>query len=134
MSSNRHSDGRWKKGASSPNPSGKSKLDERPAGRSDVRALARRLSHRSIELMGEIMEDPEAPHKDRITAASKIYDVAWGKPGVRKEEQSFSAEDIKNLMPQVVIASPQSIPNSDPDPEYTRQREEEEREERSYDV
>lgn len=103
----RNSDGTFKKGNKS-NTSGRSKY----AGKHRVMRLARARSLRAVEVMCQIMEDEDSPAKDRITAAQQVYNIAWGKPGIRKDEQSVSIDDIKQIMPQVVIASPQSIPSN----------------------
>jgi len=70
----RNSDGRWRKGAPSPNPTG------RPRVLRDVVAKAREYTVESIETLAAIMRDEDQPGATRVAAADKILDRGYGKP------------------------------------------------------
>ena len=70
----RNSDGRWRKGAPSPNPSG------RPRVLRDVVEKAREYTVESIETLATIMRDEQQPGATRVAAADKILDRGYGRP------------------------------------------------------
>ena len=67
-------DGKWLKGAPSPNPSG------RPKVLGEVMALARGHTAEAIETLVTVMTDEEQPAAARVAAANSILDRGYGKP------------------------------------------------------
>jgi hypothetical protein len=64
----------WQKGMSSPNPGG------RPKALHDVQELARQHTEAAINALAKIMNDDEAPHSARISAAEALLSRGWGRP------------------------------------------------------
>lgn len=75
----------WKPGQSG-NPGGRPKIPQ------DVKEMARGLSPKAIETLGEIMQDKGAPPAARVSAASTILDRGYG-----KAPQHITTERIDNL-------------------------------------
>lgn len=46
----------------------------------DIRSLARAHTETAIRVLAGIMNEPEAPHAARVSAANSILDRGWGKP------------------------------------------------------
>lgn len=70
-----------------------------------VMAFARAASLDAIKVLVIIMMDDQKTAKDRSAAAININNIAWGKPGTRREEGGISWEDVAAAMPQIVMAS-----------------------------
>jgi hypothetical protein len=64
----------WQKGMSSPNPGG------RPKALHDVQELARQHTEAAINALAKIMNDDEARHSARISAAEALLSRGWGRP------------------------------------------------------
>lgn len=45
----------------------------------DIRSLARAHTESAINVLAGIMNEPEAPHAARVSAASALLDRGWGK-------------------------------------------------------
>lgn len=69
----RESDGKWKKGGKSPNPTG------RPKVVGDLRDLARVHTTDALATLVEVMNDKEAPPAARVAAAGHVLDRGYGK-------------------------------------------------------
>lgn len=85
------SDTKWKKGAPSPNPSG------RPKGHKEYTEACRLESWEALRVLTKIMNDKDATNADRIAACSKIMDRAWGKP--KQEIESNTGLSIVIVRP-----------------------------------
>ncbi len=70
---NRNPAGRWLKGASSPNPSG------RPRIIGEVTDLARQHAPQAIETLRDIATDGQQPAQARVAAAVALLDRGYGK-------------------------------------------------------
>lgn len=46
----------------------------------DIRSLARSYTESAIKTLAGIMQQPEAPHAARVSAATALLDRGWGKP------------------------------------------------------
>ena len=46
----------------------------------EIRSLARSHTDAAIRVLAGIMNEPDAPHAARVSAASAILDRGWGKP------------------------------------------------------
>lgn len=60
----------------------------------DIVRAAQKKTPRAIEVLTEIMEDPDVPSKDRITAASKIISVSTA-PGAQNVQEEGFAEKTR---------------------------------------
>ena len=56
------------------NPGGRPKII------AEVRDLAREQTENAVNVLTGIMNDEEAPHAARVTAANSLLDRGWGKP------------------------------------------------------
>ena len=45
-----------------------------------IKSLARAHTERAIQVLQGIMDQPDAPHAARVTAATALLDRGWGKP------------------------------------------------------
>lgn len=46
----------------------------------DIRSLARAHTNTAINTLAGIMQQPDAPHAARVSAATQLLDRGWGKP------------------------------------------------------
>jgi hypothetical protein len=66
----------------------------------DIRSLARSYTTTAIKVLAGIMQQPEAPHAARVSAATALLDRGWGKPSqtvdmtVRKAIAKDLADDV----------------------------------------
>jgi hypothetical protein len=51
----------------------------------DIRSLARSYTGSAIKTLAGIMQQPEAPHAARVSAAVALLDRGWGKPAQTME-------------------------------------------------
>lgn len=72
--------------------------------RLSVTAFARRYTQEAVETIVGVMQDPEASHRDRLTAAQVILDRAWGKPLASVDVKVNDARDIPSLTRDVLLA------------------------------
>lgn len=87
----------WAKGQSG-NPGGRPKENE------ELKALAREHTEAAVNTLVSIMEDTEAPHAARVTAATSILDRGHGKPK-QQIEHSGDAENPVAVAISVAAAS-----------------------------
>src|SRR6476659_4643436 len=69
----------------------------------DVKEMARALTPKAIEALGEIMRDKNAPPAARVSAATAILDRAYGKPA-----QTVNAHVVRTIL-DVSDAEPAAI-------------------------
>ena len=86
----RQPNGRFRRGAPSPNPGG------RPKQLGDVTALARTHSASAIAVLAEIMGDVTEPAMARVAAARTMLDRGWGRPPASLTLTS-AAEDAERV-------------------------------------
>lgn len=46
----------------------------------EIRSLARSHTESALKVLAGIMNEPEAPHAARVSAANSLLDRGWGKP------------------------------------------------------
>jgi hypothetical protein len=88
--SNRQRNGRWLKGAASPNPSG------RPAALAEVIELAREHSEAAIETLRAIATDAAQPAQARVSAAVAILNRGYGAPPNALDVSIIKPDDDDN--------------------------------------
>ncbi len=70
----------------------------------DVKAIAKLYTRRAVEVLAEVMEDPEANASARVNAAEGLLNRGWGKPDVqavltvKKSVADFTDEEIMAIL------------------------------------
>ena len=72
----------------------------------EIRSLARSHTESALNVLAGIMNEPEAPHAARVSAANSLLDRGWGKPN-----QSISGEEGGPI--QFIVST--GVPRTDPD-------------------
>jgi hypothetical protein len=60
----------------------------------DIRSLARAHTETAIKVLAGIMNQPDAPHTARVTAAEALLNRGWGKPTTTIE----AGEELAKLL------------------------------------
>jgi hypothetical protein len=60
----------------------------------DIRSLARAHTETAIKVLAGIMNQPDAPHTARVTAAEALLNRGWGKPTTTVDV----GEELKKLL------------------------------------
>lgn len=81
----------------------------------DITALAREYGEAAIQVLVEIMTDPDAPASTRLSAAKAILERGWGKPPAQAKEQPRAAP-INRVEWAIVDHRP---PENRPEPQDT---------------
>lgn len=67
-----------------------------------IRSLARSHTESAINVLSGIMNEPDAPHAARVSAATSLLDRGWGKPtqpiAGDDEADAIRVEMIKRLI------------------------------------
>lgn len=80
--------GRFVKGISG-NPNGRPKSDN------DLKEMLLHLVPKSVELLGQMLNDPNVGHRDKIKIIEMVFDRVYGKP--------FQAVDLGELDRSVTV-------------------------------
>jgi len=72
----------------------------------EIRSLARSHTESALNVLAGIMNEPDAPHAARVSAANSLLDRGWGKPS-----QPIAGDDENPLalihkIERVIVRSP----------------------------
>ena len=82
----------------------------------DIKDLARAHAMAAIDVLAEIMTNPNAPAAARISAAKAILDRGFGKPTIEKTEPESREEQVVRI--ERIIIDPKEPDPENPSPEY----------------
>lgn len=70
----------------------------------EIRSLARAHTDSAIKTLAGIMNEPEAPHAARVSAATALLDRGWGKPAqAHAGPDGEGAVEMHHIIEQVIV-------------------------------
>ena len=70
----------------------------------EIKSLARAHTQSALNVLAGIMNEPEAPHAARVSAATSLLDRGWGKPAqsIRNDDDETFKVELQPLVRQIV--------------------------------
>lgn len=74
----------------------------------EIRSLARAHTDSAIKVLAGIMNQGEAPHAARVSAAQALLDRGWGKPAQTISGDDESPVNVLHRIERVIVNAPDS--------------------------
>ena len=70
----------------------------------EIKSLARAHTESALNVLAGVMNEPEAPHAARVSAATALLDRGWGKPAqsIRNDDDETFKVELRPLVRQIV--------------------------------
>lgn len=73
-----------------------------------IRSLARSHTDSALKVLAGIMNEPEAPHAARVSAANALLDRGWGKPAQPLSGDDENPVNVLHRIERVIVNAPDS--------------------------
>jgi hypothetical protein len=70
-----------------------------------IRSLARSHTESALKVLAGIMNEPDAPHAARVSAANALLDRGWGKPAQPIAGDDENPVNILHKIERVIVGS-----------------------------